>query len=66
MGVYTNSIEIYLQLICTFSSANWEKQNLKMEKKKKKRLSGPHGKRLTQVLRAQTSCLAISGLIQAS
>lgn len=35
MGVYTNSIEIYLQLICTFSSANWEKQNLKMEKKKK-------------------------------
>ena len=37
MGVYTNSIEIYLQLICTFSSANWEKQNLKMEKKKKKK-----------------------------
>ena len=33
---------------------------------KEKRLSGPHGKRLTQVLRAQTSCLVISGLIQAS
>lgn len=60
LGVHTNSTKIYLQALCVTSEPIGK--NRTSVWKKKKRLTGPSGRRLTPILRAQIFCVVIAGL----